>query len=142
MNVELAVAERLMADAAVAALVGSRVYVVKLPQRVTYPAVRVQLVDQPQRYHLRGEDELTRARVQIDAYASEDAGGNPYTSADNVADAIEASLSGKKFRNTGSPEEIEITGCFREDRRAMYDPDELRLVRILQDFMVWSRQVA
>lgn len=144
MNVAQVIAERLMADGAITAYVGSRVYMVKLPQALTttqFPAIRVQLIDQPQGYHLRGEHGATAARVQVDVYASEATGGNPYLAADAAAEAVKDSLSGQRFTDLGSPSTIDVTACFLVDRREGYDPDERRLVRIMQDFIVWSRNL-
>ncbi len=141
MTVEEAVLEHLVADVGVSALVGSRVYQLKLPQKPTLPAVRVQLIDEPVTYHLRGGYTLTRARVQTDAFASEASGGDPYRSALAVAEAIDTALSGQRFTSQGSPPERQITGAFREDRRVMYEADELREVRVLQDYIVWSTSV-
>lgn len=143
MNVEAVIVERLVADAAVAALVSGRVFLLKLPQRVTLPAIRVQLIDEPLGYHLRGEHGCARARVQVDCYAAEASGGNSYTSASDVADSVDDALSGQKFENIGSPVSISVSGCFREDRRTLYeDADDRKLVRVMQDYYVWSRKIA
>lgn len=136
MTVEQAVRERLLADAPLAALVGTRVYMLKLPQKPTLPAVRVQLVDEPKEYHLRGEDGATRARVQVDAYQYETA-SDPYDSVSDVADAAHAALSGTTFTDATSPASVEVTGAFRQSRRVLYEADEFRLIRISQDFTVW-----
>ena len=44
MTVEGAIVSRLKADSAVSAIVGSRVYRLKLPQQPTLPAIRLQRV--------------------------------------------------------------------------------------------------
>lgn len=136
MTVEQAVRERLLADGALAVLVSTRVYMLKLPQKPTLPAVRVQLVDEPKDYHLRGEDGATRARVQVDAYQYETA-TDPYDSVSDVADAAHDALSGQRFTDTGSPVSLEVTGAFRQSRRVLYEVEAFRLIRISQDFTVW-----
>jgi hypothetical protein len=138
-TVEQAVLDHLVADGDVAALVGTRVYQLVLPQGGTLPAVRVQLIDEPVDYHLRGEVDITRARVQVDAYAGEASGVDPYSGATALGEAIHAALSGMKF-SVGSPA-LEVTGVFRQNREVLYEAEELRLVRVLQDYWVWSRTV-
>lgn len=133
MTVEQAVVEHLAADGGVAALVSTRVYQLRLPQSRTLPAVRVQIIDEPILYHLRGAAGIAGARVQVDAFATEQA----YSTAVTLGEAIDAALSGQTF-SVGSPA-FEVVGVFRLDRRVMYEADELQLVRVLQDYWVWAR---
>lgn len=124
-------------------LAGQRVWNLKLPQRPTLPAVRVQVISDPKDYHLRGGITLGRARIQVDAYADEAAGGDPYDIAQDLADQINgddagSGLSGAQWDSAVSPN-FEVTGAFRIDRSALYEPDELRLVRIRQDYDVHYR---
>lgn len=136
MSPEEAVADRIMALNTSA---GSRVWMLKLPQQPTLPAVRVQLVDDPEDYHLRGGSAHGRARVQVDAYAAEDSGADPYAVANALAEEINGDDAGSglsgAYWDTGSPT-FRITGAFRLDRSVDYDPDERRLVRVRQDFAV------
>jgi len=134
-NVEAAVVAHLASDMAIAALVGTRVYHLKLPQSAKLPAVRVQLIDEQVGYQLRGEDGATPARIQVDAFAAEPA----YDVAIAIATAVDDALSGQRF-SVGSPA-FEVIGVFRLDRRVMYEAEELRLVRVLQDYRVWSRTI-
>ena len=135
MTVEEAVCDHLLADPGVSALVGSRVYLMRFPQRPTLPAIRVQLISEPKDYHLRGPNNTTTSRVQVDSVSEEASGFDPYAEAASVADAADNALSGVQFITGG----VEVTGSFRDTRMAMYEPDELRMVRILQDYMVWTR---
>lgn len=136
MLVEQAIREYLLDQAAVTALVSTRIYLDKLPQSPTYPALRVMLISDPKDYHLRGEDGLSRARIQVDAYQDERA-ADPYSAA-TVGAAVHAALSGTRF-DTGESPGITVTGIFRVARRRSFEPAELRLLRISQDFYVWSR---
>jgi len=139
-TVESAIRDRLAADAGVAALVGPRVYALKLPQDVTLPAIRVQLIDEPRPYHLRGADALTIARVQTDAYAADVSGVDAYAVAERVADAVDAALSGAKV-DAGTPPARHVAGAFRLSRRAIFEPGAVREVRILQDYSVVSSPI-
>lgn len=131
-------AAHLAADASVAAIVGVRVYQLKLPQNATLPAVRVQLIDAIETYHLRGGSLTERSRVQVDAFAKEASGLDPYATVEPLADAIHAALSGIVFDG----DDIRITGSLRVSRQPLYEPDELRDVRMTQDYIVWSKRAA
>lgn len=140
MTVEEAIAARVADLAPVVALVGTRVYLDRQPQAGAYPAVRVQLVSDPPVYHLRGRK--YRARVQVDAYAREASGVDAYAEVTELSDAIDgdsngsaaSGLSGWKG-SVGSPPFV-ILGCFRTSRLRRYDPDELNLLTMSQDYLV------
>lgn len=124
---------------------GTRVYQLRLEQSATLPAVRVQVIDDLDAYHLRGGAGLKRARVQVDAFAHETSGGDPYASAQALADAINGDDAGSGLsgfagviQGSGSPG-LEIAAIFRVFRRAEYESAELRQVRIQQDYDVHYR---
>lgn len=141
MTVEEAVRAQLLATSAVTDLVGTRIYMLVLPQKPTLPAIRVQLIDNPEDYHLRGPVDLTPARVQVDVYAHAATSGNdPYASASAIAEQVNAALIAAPW-STGSPGR-QIAGAFRKSRRTMYEGDEFRIVRVFQDYMVHSALAA
>jgi len=140
-NVDQAVIYRIVALQTAA---GARVYMLRLPQMpTTLPAVRVQLIDDPEEYHLRGGT-VGRARVQVDCFAEEGSGVDPYQDASDLADEVNGDDAGSGMSgwigSVGSPPTIEITGAFRLDRAASYDPDERRRVRMRMDFRVHYRR--
>ncbi len=138
MTVEDAIVTRLLAVSPVTALVGARVYLEKLPQTPTYPCVRVQLIDEQESYHLRGGG-LKTARIQVDAFAKEQSGVSPYALAAAVADAIQGDDDGSGLSGwtgtVGSPG-LSVQVCRRLDRRQLYDPEELRVITMSQDYQV------
>lgn len=138
MTVEQAISERLQTDGAVAALVGTGVYQLKLPQKATLPAVRVQFISVVDRFHLRGGSLVEKSRIQTDAVAEESSGTDPYAAAAAVADAIHDSLNGRVF----TIDTLTITGAFRTDRRVTYEAEERRQVVLSQDYIVWTRRPA
>lgn len=141
MTSELAICARLLATSAVTAIVGTRVWEIALPQEPTLPAIRVQLISDPVGYHLRGPDGASRSRVQVDAYVSERAASavdDPGANLNVLADAIDDCLGGQVF-TAGSPIEIRVTGVFRQNRSKMRETDELRYLRVMQDYIVWSK---
>lgn len=126
-----------MATAGVTSLVGTRVYQLVLPQGGTLPAIRVQLIDDPQTKHLRGPNGLTAARVQVDSYDDVAPSGDPYVSASAVAKAVNDALVNEPF----DADDVRVQCATRVDKRAMYEPAEIDAVRLQQDFIVWSKQV-
>lgn len=141
MTPEEAVATRLLDIAAVTAIVSTRVYVEKLPQKPTSPVVLVQLVHEPTDYHLRG-GLRDRARVQVDAYVAEAAGEDAYAKVMALADAIHGDDAGSGLSGwrgeIGSPA-LTVTGILRIDRMRGYESAELRLWRQRQDYWVYFR---
>jgi hypothetical protein len=143
-SIEEALRDRLLGLAGVTALVSARVYLLKLPQSPTYPAVRIQPVGEFEEYHLRGRERILRSRVQVDAFTNEGSVSDPYGTAAALADAIAGDgngdvatgLSGFVGDLGGSPPALHIAMCQRLERRVLYDPEELRVVRMVQDFDV------
>lgn len=142
MTVEEVVCARILQLGAVTALVSTRIYLDKLPQAPTYPAVRVQLVDDLTSQHLRGPNGLCRARVQVDAYAHEDSGVDPYAQVAALAaalhgDGLGPSASGLEgwIGELGSPP-FQIVECARALRLRTYDADELKILTMSQDYLV------
>lgn len=124
------------------------VHVDILPQSPTYPAVCVRLIAEESLYTLDGTVRMCRALVQVDAFAKERSGQDPYADATELAQRINgteasgAGLSG--FRGTvNGPEspgaDFRILGTFREDRRRQYDPDAVRVVTVQQDYRCFYR---
>ena len=142
MTAEETIRLRLLAITNVTALVGTRIYLDKLPQSPTYPCVRVTLVLAQTSYHLRGETDLKETEVQVDAYAREVSGVDPYALVVAVADAIHGDGAGSGLSGwvdlIGSPG-VQVCGVFRVDRRRSYDPEELRVVTMSQDYRVRFR---
>lgn len=136
MSVEMAVLTHLRQTAGVTALVSSRTYQVRLPETPTLPAVRVQLISEPHDHHLRGADGALRARVQVDIFVSDEA-ADPYGSLQSISAAVMAALDGQVF----TVNSVEITGAMCVDRRVLYEAEDLRLWREMQDYVVWSRSI-
>jgi len=141
---ELAICERLLATSAVTAIVSQRIYEMVLPQSPTLSLVLVQLIADPRNYHLRGPSTLSRTRIQVDAYVPERAVSitdDPGAKLNTLADAIDGSLNGQTF-TVGDPVSMRVTGVFQEDRRKLREPDELRYLRVMLDYIVWTQTVS
>lgn len=136
MTVEELVSKRLKASTGVAALVGTRVYQLKLPQKPELPAIKVQLITDPKRKHLRGRVNGAIARIQVDAYSSESR-PDAYAETAVVLDAVDDSLSNEPFTINGRKGFTTDGGI----RRSFYEGGEFRLVRMSVDFDVFSKTV-
>ena len=96
-DMQAGIRSRLLADATVAAAVGTRVSWVDRPQTSALPAIVLQTISDPRPAHLQGYDGARMTRVQMDVFASS------YGSALTIARAAIAALkdpatvSGKKF---------------------------------------------
>jgi hypothetical protein len=141
MTVEEAIRARVESLSAVTAIVGTRVWLDKLPQNPTFPAVLVRLVSDPRGQHLRGPDGLPVARVQVDAIAKEGS-----TDVYMVATELEQAIFGDGLGRTasglfgwvgsiGSPG-VEIRGITATARVPRYDPDELTQLVMSRDYFV------
>jgi hypothetical protein len=139
MTVEQAVADHLAADSGVSALVAGRIYLLRLPQDPTYPAIRVQLISEPESSHLRGRLGQRPARVQVDAFDEESSGGDPYAGVDAITAAMDTALLG---RAPITIDGLELRVTRKDDRQSLYDPDELRVVRMMNEYLVWVKQAA
>lgn len=137
MTVEEAIRDHLLTVDAVTDIASTRVYQLVVRQNSVMPAARVQVINEPIDYHLRGENGLKSTLVQLDAYATEAQG---YAVASSLAEAMHEAISGQIF-SVGSPAQVQILGAFRQSRRVLYESGEMRLVRVSQDFVIWSDSV-
>lgn len=142
MTVEEAVRARVMAIAAVTALVSTRVYLLKLKPGTLATAIRIQQISEGTRYSHDGRDRVVGARVQVDAFAPEASGVDTYATVTQIAAAIHG--DGARVGATGldafqggigSPA-FQIRAVRRLNRTTGYDAEELRLVRCQQDYAV------
>jgi hypothetical protein len=119
---------------------GSRVYMMNVPQQLsTWPAVRVQLVDDPGAYHLRG-GLPSEARVQVDCYAPETSGGDPYATVATLGSQVNGDDAGSGLSAwNGAIEDVRIDLAKRIGRRPFYEGGERRLMRMQFDFWVHYR---
>lgn len=139
MSVEIDVQDYLSGVAGVTALVGQRIFQVVVPQnQQVFPVVRIDLVNDIERYHLRGLAGILEGLVQIDAYAEERSGVDAYQQAVNVAAAVDEALVGEPW-TAGSP--LRELIAFRESRRVLREEvGTRRFIRMMQDFTIWSRE--
>lgn len=133
-----AVVKRLETVAAVTALVGMRIYQVKLPPKPTLPAIRVQLVGNEEFMHLRGAVKVMRARVQVDSISAEGVAPDPVGQAASVDDAVNGPGDGTGLLGwRGVAGGVKVTAMLPGGLREGYDAQELRQFKKMRDFVVW-----
>lgn len=112
-------------NAAVSALVGSKIYPSLIPQKTLFPAIAYQVVsDIPVNSFDGYTSGLRSARVQVDSYSKS------YDQAQDIADAVAAVL-GSAGDTTFSAVQLM--------RRDLYE-DSTSLHRVTQDFSIWVRE--
>lgn len=128
---ESALTSFLLADAGIAAAVGTRVNWAVLPQAFDRPNIVLTLIAGDRNYTGAAVDRLVQTVVQIDAWAT------TMAAALAIANLIETRLSG--FRGTHGG--IEFAGVFLNAVRSGVEktPSE-ELHRVSSDYTVWSQQ--
>lgn len=133
-DVRAALRAVLLADAAVAAIVGARVYPAILPQGVTQPSVVQSLISEETDYHMQGPSGLASMRVQVDAWALDQ------DDAVELAGAVKDVLSGFRgevsFGSASPQSEAEVKGIFAVAARDDFDATA-KMHRRSRDYEVW-----
>lgn len=104
---------KLKAVAAVAALVGTRVYV-KVPQDTEYPLIRITRISSNSAQHTGGAAGICQAIVQIDCIS------RTVTSAKNVVEEVREAMMGWR----GTQGDTVFRSILLTDRRDLDEPDE------------------
>jgi Protein of unknown function (DUF3168) len=124
----------LLDDAAIAAIVGTRVYPIVLPQGQVQTSIVYTRISGFGDNHMLGPSGLSRPRIQIDCWSQS------IDTAAQLANLVKERIDG--FLGTwlwgeDSPEEaIVVQGVFYENEREDYD-DVSKLYRVSRDFFVW-----
>jgi hypothetical protein len=122
----------ILEDSAVAALIGTRFYPVKLEQGQTAPSAVYTRIGGTGEYAMEGPLTLVHMRLQIDAYAEKS------QTMTDVANAIKFRFDGLRGRIQlpGSPVRIaRVQGVFFASERELFDKDS-GLYRNSRDYMV------
>lgn len=128
-SAEAAVIAALKADAAIAAIVGSRVFIAGGREGSQYPYLTVQRISTPVASHLDGAATLQWPRFQIDAWAVKALEALEIGEAVRTAiDAIELTAGGLTF-----------TATF-QDQRGPAPDDETKVFRVSQDYFIWHER--
>lgn len=125
-----AIKARLTAHSGTDALVGGRIYPLRLPQGPTYPAVRYQVISAPRTQLMGGPVGEVHARVQVDCYAL------TYEEADQLSAQVRIALN----RWDGTSGGVVVEAVFLENERDIDEPEtidkgERGVYRKMLDFM-------
>lgn len=71
MDMQTALRTRLMADAPIAAVAGTRIDWMERPQGNPLPSITLQTISDPRPQHLKGFQRLRETRVQVDCWADD-----------------------------------------------------------------------
>jgi hypothetical protein len=115
----------ILADPALAAALGTRVYPIKLPQTVEYPAMTIQRITGVALPPLKGRASLARPRYQCDVWTRE-GDASAAEEAQQIGRLLSDRLEGAVFRAldaTVSPAAERIIAVEFETDRDLYEPD-------------------
>lgn len=127
----------LLQDSAILALVGTRVYPIKLPQPTTQPSIVYTRISGLGDHHSEGASGLTRPRVQVDCWAP------THDVASVLANLVKGRIDG--FSGTiawddNSPgNAVAVQAIMFESEREDYD-DTAKLYRVSRDYMIWYEE--
>lgn len=113
MTIESALYTLLSSYSALAALVGTRIYMNTAPQEAALPLITYQVISNERDYHHGGQASMAGPYVQFTIQAQ------TYQSARAVCAAVRARLSGYK----GTVSTVVIDGCFLENEFDGYNLD-------------------
>ena len=125
--------EYVLADPTVAALIGTRMYPVAMPQKVGLPAVSYQTVggiSQPVMLH---DDNLPMTRLQVDCWALS------FSTAQAVDQAIRSLFHNFEMTIMGGSPGVLVVGVFKDSPRADYEPETF-LYRASRDYRIFHAE--
>ncbi|WP_211909160.1 tail completion protein gp17 [Tardiphaga alba] len=129
-DIRPALRQFLLADIGIAAIVGARVYPLKIPQGINQASIVYTRMGGPGDYHMQGPSHLARPRIQIDAWAL--TGDASVALAGLIKDRIDG-FSG--VMGSGG-DAVTVQGVFQVDEREDYD-NATKLHRVGRDFIFW-----
>lgn len=122
----------LLADPAIAGLIGTRCYPQVAPQDAAYPLLRILTVSTRSEQGMRGATGLAVSLIQIDAYSKQD------VQARDLAEKVRIRLQG--FSGTwATPAAVVIPAVLLDDSRDTYDED-LELYGKSADYRIWHEE--
>lgn len=128
----------LLADAAIAAIVGQRVHPIRMPQGQKGTSIVYLRISGVGDHVMSGPTRIARPRFQIDCWA--EAPG----AADSLANLVKERLDGYQgawtYGSDSPPTSIDILGVFFENEREGYDSDN-EMYSVSRDYYVWYREM-
>ena len=122
---------RLLANTALAGLVGTRITWIDRPQGDALPSVTLQIVTSGRSYNFKGPNGLCGTRVQVDCW------GASYASAKAVSRAVIAAIEPPATQG------ITVFGASFLDNAPDFPPEDLAggvtAYRVKMDWIIWHR---
>lgn len=141
MSIYRALRAYLLADPAIAGVVATRIYPIRLPQGATFPAITIQRVSGFRQGVLLGRASLARPRYQIDAWTHVRSGASAYDEAQVLGGLILDRLEGYTGTMTDaqtSPVTVYQTAVeFITDQELYEEGVDGGWYRHSSDFYVW-----
>lgn len=119
----------LLADASIAAVVGTRIYPIKIPQGVAAASLVYTKVSARPDHHMSGASGLARPRLQLDAWAP------TADAALWLADLVRERLDGYSGTMGSGGAAVTVQGVFFADEREDFD-DAANLFRMSRDYFI------
>lgn len=129
MTIEEGLYELLTMDTAVAALVGTRIYPLLVPQDADLPAMAYQRISGPRDHTHSGASGLAMARMQLTYLASS------YAAVKALAEAVRAALDGLR----GSMGEVTVGSCMLENEFDSWAA-VFGLPTVRHDYLIWYQE--
>lgn len=134
MTIATALRAHLLADAAIAALVGTRIYPLRLPQKPQLPAIVLLRVSDVRPPILRGQASVAQERFQVDAWAT------TFDGATALGTLCRRRLEGYSgtWSDGASPETtVDVAIQFESDRDLFEEEINGGLCRHSADYFIW-----
>lgn len=129
MSIQIGITQYLSSYPGIQAIVGARVYWVRIPETPTFPLIKVQRISGPRMYSHTGPSGLAHPRFQVDSVAE------TYEAAAELAEQVRLAMGG--VSGTWGP--VTVGSSFVEDERDFYE-DELGKFRIPTDVTIWHQE--
>jgi len=142
--IDYAVIALLKASPAVASMCGGattpspRVYASHLPQRVTFPAIVVDVISDIPTYMMSGEAGVADSRVQVDCHALTRPGVDGYDEARSLAAIVRSVLSGFRGDVATADGGGTVQSAMLDNQRPLWN-DATQTHVISQDWMIGYR---
>jgi hypothetical protein len=127
--IEAALRSMLLDDEEVEGMVGSRIYVGRLPQAVTYPAITLEPITLDDNNTIRTPSNLRWARIEVNAWAQS------FAEVNDLFTRINKALNGNKGEFDG----VDIRSCTSMIGGRYFYEDSVGAHRRLRDYGVWHK---
>lgn len=140
MRMDEALYSYLSTHAGLSALVGTRIYPVKLPQNVSLPAVTYQKISGHRVHAMQTDPGYASPRFQISCWAVDSATESGYDIVKAVAEQARAAL--QDYRGTmGGAGGVVVDAVFLDDENDFYeDAARQGVFHVAQEYIIWHQE--